>query len=68
MSLRARGNKYVQEIEGKEIHVRRFHRFGCCDCGLVHDVYVEVRRGRVYVRMYLNTRATAAIRRKKRST
>lgn len=54
------------------------YRLSCCDCGLCHDVqfrvlarggkYLDRRTVQVKIRLHRNTRATAALRRKKETT
>jgi len=53
----------MQVNDGEWVHFsRRGEKLECCDCGLVHDLEFEVRRGRVYLRFRRDRRETAAVR------
>lgn len=58
--------RYRQEYSGAWVRFHQGHRIRCCDCCLVHDIYVRIRKGHIEVKPYLNNRATAASRRGKR--
>lgn len=63
--------KYKQIVEGELVNpTRRNYKMMCCDCGLVHKLnFFLVKRGKGHVimfRAYLDHKATAAARRKKR--
>lgn len=40
-------------------------RIACCDCKLVHDIELRVRKRKVQMRIKRNPRSTAALRRPK---
>lgn len=42
---------------------RRGFRIACCGCGLVHRYNYRIRKGRLERQVFLDPRATAAIRR-----
>lgn len=60
------GRKYEQIIEGVwERVTKKGWRNACCDCGLVHVIDTRTPdNGTVEVRMRVDRRATAALRRK----
>jgi len=37
----------------------------CCDCGLVHEFHLRIRKGKIQVKVYRDNRKTAAGRRTK---
>ena len=58
---------YKQLQDGDVFQVRtkdQWWRFGCCDCGLVHDFYLEIVEGdKVNMTIYRNNQATGQVRR-----
>jgi predicted amidophosphoribosyltransferase len=43
----------------------KFHLI-CCDCGLTHSFVLHKKKGRMWIKVNRNERATAAVRREKR--
>ena len=59
--------KYENEVAGRWIRpARRGYLMQCCDCGLVHRMDFRVDGGRAEMRLFLEPRRTAAIRREAR--
>ncbi len=54
----------VQIIDGKWYALGGFDRQVCCDCGLVHRLEHKLEKGRIYERVTVDARATAAERKK----
>jgi hypothetical protein len=63
MSMRKRV-RYTKTADGETfaVPVRQWYRMGCCDCGLIHDVWFVPGRQKIYMKVYRNNRATAARR------
>lgn len=40
-------------------------RLACCDCDYVHDIQFKIKDGKLWVRLKVNAKATAAKRRKR---
>jgi hypothetical protein len=57
--VRSKGNPWSKWV----LPVRRGYRFGCCDCGLVHEIDFRHVDGRIQYRVKRDNRATAALRR-----
>lgn len=57
---------YTQIWDGEWNPAYREQRVACCDCGLVHDIYIRRIKGKLMQRVDRNERATAAIRRGKK--
>jgi hypothetical protein len=59
--------RYIQRWDDEPFEVRSHQvtRWGCCDCGLVHDIAFVARGDVIEVAARVNKRATAAKRRKK---
>ncbi len=58
--------KYVQRYDGDEFEIRwKGHKIQCCDCGLVHVLNFRVIKGKLFVHVTMDKRATAASRREK---
>ena len=54
-------------IDGEPIELEtKTWYLGCCGCGLAHRIDFEVKRGKVYVKLYRQNRATAQRRRYKK--
>ena len=59
---------YEEVVEGEWVTPKhRGYRHQCCGCGLVHDMDFRVVDGGVQYRVRVNARATAAVKRAKRS-
>ena len=57
---------HVEEIvPGKWMPAGPWECIVCCDCGLVHDIELRRRGGKLYWRWWRNNRSTAAVRRKR---
>jgi len=58
---------YPQRYDGEWITVKNgFHRFRCCDCGLVHQINFRARKGKVEFQPFRDNRATGQSRRYKK--
>ena len=56
--------KYPQITEGEWVTPKhRGFKLGCCDCGLIHIYHFRIRDGAIQFRVYIDERATAAMRR-----
>lgn len=57
--------KYPRLIDGEGAEFRSGERFklACCDCGLVHQIVIVARGGKVGLAMKRDNRATGAMRR-----
>lgn len=59
--------KYYQVTEREWIRIpRRGHIDQCCDCGLTHRLNYRIVNGALEMQTFLDKRATAATRRKKK--
>lgn len=60
--------RYEQWYDGEWEHfpLKQIHRLMCCDCGLVHEITLVRKEGKIFLRMKRNDKATAAARRKKK--
>ena len=56
-------SEYEQVYDGKWFELPDFWLLACCDCGLVHDVYVRNVGGKLLIRFDRNSRATGGRRR-----
>ena len=56
---------YHQIYEGEWVQVlKRGHKHACCDCGLTHVVHYRTNpQGQIELKLKVDRRATAAIRR-----
>ncbi len=60
--------KYDRPVAGQWIQpVHKGYRLACCDCGLVHTVNFRVFKGRIQFQVFHNNRATAQVRRHKKT-
>lgn len=59
--------KKVKENEWQQ-PIRKGYKMRCCDCGLVHDMDFRIYLGRVQLRARRNNRATAQIRKHKKTS
>ena len=58
--------KYNEFPEGEWITpVHRKFKMICCDCGLVHDTYFRIQKGKIQFKVIRNNHSTANARRKK---
>lgn len=63
----ARMPKIAEQENGWTKWIRpkmKLYRFGCCDCGLVHNLQFKIVGKGVEFRAQRNNRSTAALRRK----
>lgn len=51
--------KYSQWYDGEWEHLQQKekHKIMCCDCGLVHEVTLKVKDGKIMMRMKRNDKA-----------
>ena len=54
--------KSVQIIDGRWYALGSYDRQICCDCGLVHKLEHKLEKGRIYERVMVDAKATAAER------
>lgn len=65
---RLKREPYYHVTEGEWINVLMKEFYDqCCDCGLVHVVNFRKRKGTLQMRVRIDSRATAAIRRAKKN-
>lgn len=58
--------KYMQVYDNVPYTIdpkREIDTNACCDCGLVHDIYYEIKNHKVVVMKRVNRRSTAQMRR-----
>lgn len=55
---------YQQVHDGDWNWMSRKFKLACCDCGLVHKVKMKTRKGRLWLQIFRDDRATAAMRRR----
>ena len=57
--------KYPKLADGGQVTLEKGDefRFQCCDCGLVHSIYHEIKGNELTLEFYRNRRATGQIRR-----
>ena len=58
-------SRYRQIFEGDWEPVGRGYKHACCDCGLVHKRIFRIRKGKIEEQHWLDSRATAGVRRGK---
>jgi hypothetical protein len=54
---------YEQVYNDEWFDLRKTPHISCCDCGLVHEIKVRVRKGKVEVQLNRDNRRTGQIRR-----
>ena len=60
----SRRYKYDQVMDGDWMHLPKSGMYlACCDCGLVHDLDVEIRHSKIFLKVKRDARRTAAVRR-----
>ena len=58
-------SKYLRIPDGGMVELRKGDelRFECCDCGLVHSIYHEIKDDKLLLRFYRNRHSTGQVRR-----
>ncbi len=59
-------SRYKQVVSGEWYDLEKKWDLQCCQCGLVHTVYIRVYEGMPQIRMDVNERATKGVRSRKR--
>lgn len=55
--------KYEVKESGEWFEQGQGNSIACCSCGLVHEFYFKMRKGKLYLRAVTNNRSTGQVRR-----